>query len=342
MAGTRSTPEQRAARIEAAHQALTTGVGRIVTGEDWQRYLGFQARFTRYSAGNTFLLMTQAMHRGVEPQRFAGYRTWESVGRHVRRGEKGFTILAPVVRKVAPRDPALPPADPRMAEPEPETKVIRGFTTATVFDVSQTEGDPLPEPVHPRLLDGDGPEGAWAGLTRLVTASGFEVQLVGPSELPSTTNGQTDFTRHQVVVRSDLPPAQQVKTLAHELAHIRLGHEQVASGFSHRDAAEIEAESASYLVCTELGMAAGDYSFGYVASWSGGEVAKIQQAAERARRVAVTVIDELAPPASPAPTTPQPSLSRAAAELGADPMVAAANAVPTADGGDRLQIMMVR
>ncbi|MDA8070276.1 MAG: ArdC-like ssDNA-binding domain-containing protein [Actinomycetota bacterium] len=280
-------------RLAKATADLAAAVEQITTSEDWLRYLDFQARFTKYSAGNTLLLLQQAMLRGVEARQLAGHRTWQAQGRQVRKGERGFTVLAPVVRRVAERDPDLPPPDPRRAEPEPGTKVVRGFTTATVFEVSQTEGEPVPEPVKVQALEGPGPEGAWAGLTRLVRSEGFAVSTCPVSELPPTCNGRTDFTARTVVVRDDLEPAQQVKTLAHELAHIRLGHERVASGFEHRDVAEIEAESVAYLICTELDMDPTGYSFGYVASWSGGDVAKFTATAERVRRVAVATLDEL-------------------------------------------------
>jgi antirestriction protein ArdC len=280
-------------RLAKATDDLVAAVQQIATSEDWQRYLDFQARFTKYSAGNTFLLLQQAMLRGVEARQFAGYRTWQAQGRQVRKGERGFTVLSPVVRRVAERDPDLPPPDPRRAEPEPGTKVIRGFTTASVFELGQTDGAPVPEPVKVRALEGPGPEGAWAGLSRLVQGEGFTVSTCSPRELPPTCNGRTSFTDRTVVVRDDLEPAQQVKTLAHELAHIRLGHERVTVGFDHRDIAEVEAESASYLICTELGMDPSGYSFGYVASWSGGDVAKVTATAERVRKVAVATLDQL-------------------------------------------------
>lgn len=333
MAYRQTTPEQRAARLDAAHAALTAGVEQIATSEDWQRYLDFQAKFHRYSAGNTFLLLQQSMLRGVEPQQFAGYRTWQAQGRQVRKGERGFTVLAPIVRRVAERDPDLPPPDPRSAEPEPGTKVVRGFTTATVFELSQTEGEPVPEPVKPQLLEGPGPEGAWAGLTHLIESWHFAVSTCPASELPPTCNGRTDFTARTVVVRDDLEPAQQVKTLAHELAHIRLGHERAASGFEHRDVAEVEAESVAYMMCSELGMDTTGYSFGYVAGWSGGDTAKVAATAERVRRVAVATLDELYL------TTPEPDVATQALTqaTGTAILASPANVVQTDDGVLSLQ-----
>jgi len=85
----------------------------------------------------------------------------------------------------------MPAPDPRLASPEPGTKVVRGFTTATVFELSQTDGEPIPEPVRAKCLEGEGPEGAWAGLSRLVESEGFTVGMVDPSDLGDDHSGRS-------------------------------------------------------------------------------------------------------------------------------------------------------
>ncbi|MHB1712258.1 MAG: ImmA/IrrE family metallo-endopeptidase [Acidimicrobiales bacterium] len=264
---------QRAERIDAAHAAhaaLTAGVESIASSDDWRKYLDFQRKFTKYSAGNTVLLMQQSMLRGVEPDGFAGYGTWQAVGRWAKRGEGGFTVLVPVVRSSGRLPTGIQlswPQIPVWRPQSPGRRLVRGFTTATVLELSQTEGEPYyPSRSGPSASKGKAPKAPGPGC-HVSLVGRLHGRVTGVDALGATCNGRTNFTDKTVVVRDDLEPAQQVKTLAHELAHIKLGHERVAAGFDHRDVAEIEAESVSYLVCTELGMDPADYSFGYVASW---------------------------------------------------------------------------
>lgn len=85
--------------VERLHSELTDSLQALVTSEDWQQALAVAARFHQYSFANTQLIWSQAAARGFTPTRVAGYRTWQQLGRQVRRGEKGLGILAPIVRK---------------------------------------------------------------------------------------------------------------------------------------------------------------------------------------------------------------------------------------------------
>ncbi len=112
------------------------------------------------------------------------------------------------------------------------------------------------------------------------------------AELPGTTNGDCVHARRRIRVECRNRPAQQVKTLAHELAHALL-HE----GTTDRSLAELEAESTAYVVCRSLGLDSGDYSFGYVACWAGGgpeAVAAITSSGRAIQRAASTILDGLA------------------------------------------------
>ena len=108
---------------------LTDGISQLTTSEQWQRYLDFQGRFHRYSANNVVLIAMQS----PEASRVAGFNAWRKMGRFVRKGEKAIWILAPMVYKQAE------------AEDGDDDRVIRGFKPVAVFDVSQTDGEELPE-----------------------------------------------------------------------------------------------------------------------------------------------------------------------------------------------------
>lgn len=263
--------------MERLHQQLRESLSALVTSEDWQRALAVAARFHDYSFANTQLIWSQALARGFEPTRVAGYRTWQQLGRQVRGGEKGIQILAPVTRTVEADDG------------EEERKVV-GFRVVHVFDQSQTDGLPLPE-VRAAVLEGDLPL-QWDKVAEMVAAAGFTLEVADVDRLRDA-NGITDWRNHQVVVRESLPGTQRFKTLVHELAHIRL-HEPTSGGRPDcRGMVEVEAESVAYMVCAALGVDSAGYSLPYVASWSGGDLDKVAATADRVIRCARQVLDNL-------------------------------------------------
>lgn len=233
--------------------------------------------------------------------RVAGFRTWSALGRHVNKGEHGIAILAPCVYK---SDEAGPPADEsagRNADPatDAETeqgvrRVLRGFKIVHVFDISQTDGEPLPN-VEPTHLDGDAPQPLLEHLTALTAEAGYQLER-GPCR---GANGYTDFTTRVVRVIDTASPAQFVKTLAHELGHIRADHEHrftdYATSISCRGQAEIEAESIAYLVTARAGLDASAYSVPYLAGWSGGDVDLLRESMSRvinaARAISPAVVE---------------------------------------------------
>lgn len=152
-----------------------------------------------------------------------------------------------------------------------------GFKVVHVFDVSQTDGEPLPD-VEPTQLSGTGPDGLWEYLASLVRDDEHRIER-GP--WPLGANGYTDFTARVVRVRDDVDPAQAAKTLAHELGHTRADHEHrftdYATSNACRGQAEVEAESIAYLIAAEAGLDAAAYSVPYLAGWSGGDVDLLRQ-----------------------------------------------------------------
>ena len=273
--------------MEQAHAELTAAVEAISTGDDWRALLDLSQKFHHYSAGNLAWLVSQSSRRGIELTRVGGFGTWLGLGRSVNKGEKGFMVLAPVVRKVE-RDEGE-----RSDEASTTTTGRRlcGFKVAYVFDQSQTSGDDIPEPESIcHRLEGAGPEGAWEAVAELVSAEGYELRR---ESLPGSKNGETNFTSRTVTVDADLSDAQSVKTLAHELAHIRCGHEAAIAGFAHLGVLEVEAESVAYLVCRELGLSSEIYSCGYVASWAHGDAEVVRKTADKVIKTARTILEEL-------------------------------------------------
>lgn len=299
-------------KVTAAHDTLIDLVRGLQSSADWKAALDTAARFHRYSFGNSLLIAASHARSYAEgrvpdpqPDLVAGYRTWQGLGRQVMRGQQGHTILCPRTRTV--RDAATPDGDDRTesrAEPPDGDVVVSarrrvtGWTTATVFSLSQTEGDPLPLPPRPVLLQGAAPPGLWDGLVAQLQDLGFGVVTVPTSDDIRGANGVTNFTTRLVRVRTDMDDAAQVKTLAHELGHVLL-HDPARTGTDpreiHRGVLEVEAESVAYLIGAAHGMDTTGYTLPYVATWAGGKdpAATVRSTAERVVRTARTILDSL-------------------------------------------------
>ena len=171
-----------------------------------------------------------------------------------------------------------------------------GVKPAHVWDVSQTDGEPIPQPPAPRLLRGQAPAGVWDGLADQITARGFELRLVSSAASIGGAHGLTDYLTREVSVRMDIDDAAQVKTLAHELGHVMLHGPGNADAAMHRGIAEVEAESVALMGGAAHGLATDDYTIPYVASWASSvpgrtAVQVVKSTAERVRGAAVTILD---------------------------------------------------
>jgi len=263
---------------------LRAGVEQLTSSEQWTRWLDVQRRFHHYSWGNCLLISLQR----PDASQVAGYRRWQQLGRQVRKGEKGIAILAPVVnrlRRTVEGEDGV--------ESEDVLRVVRAFRTAFVFDIAQTDGDPLPE-IAQRLL-GDDPADAFFKLQAVAGALDFTVEV---TPLGDSLNGDCNYATRSIRINADVSALQGVKTLAHEIAHALLhGPDRVAPDVP-RALKELEAESVAYVVCSELGIDSGEYSFGYVAGWAGGGEAAskaISASAQRIQQAARAILDALEP-----------------------------------------------
>ena len=195
------------AKVAAAQEVLMREVASLQSGEDWKRYLSFQSKLHAYSPNNVALVWCQhvkAFAEGrvsaPEPTYLAGFRTWQALGRSIDKGQHGYAVLAPVrrsqrtaigsdgsIRRMA-KDEQLHPGETESSHQE-----IRGFTVEHVFDVSQTHGDPLPEPARPKLLEGEAPEGLGPVVVDMIEARGWTVEIVPDDSYLQGANGQARF-----------------------------------------------------------------------------------------------------------------------------------------------------
>lgn len=308
--------EVRAARdaeLDALHERLAGAVDQIVSGDDWRRALEFAARFRSRSFGNTLLIWAQhqdAFEEGwvpdPEPSYVSGYKQWQTLGRQVAKGQPGYMIFAPVTGRFASSTPqdveSWRRRLGRLEKPKPGEAVRSRMIAARpayVWDVSQTTGDPIPERPAPHLLEGEAPTGLREGrLTALSEADGYRVLRVEHEGMIRGANGVTDYRAHTVAVRTNMGPAVQVKTLAHELGHVRLHGPDNPDWAGHRGIGEVEAESVALMIGSAHGMDTSSYSVSYVSGWAGTVKDKdpaevVQATGERARKTASAILDAL-------------------------------------------------
>ncbi|HOW72821.1 MAG TPA: ArdC family protein [Phycisphaerae bacterium] len=223
-------------------------------------YLAMLARFPRYSWGNVLLIhwaCPQASH-------VAGYRAWQRLGRQVRRGARGIRILAPVVV----RDPNLP-----------ERERVVAFRTAVVFDISMTDGRPLPEFARPSGDPG-------IHLTRL---EGFVREQGIALEHSDRLGGAEGMSvGGRIVLRAGLEPAEEFAVLAHEAAH-ELLHSDARNRPASRTVRETEAEAVAFVVCQAVGLDANGAASDYIQLYQGNRETLLASL-ERVQRTAATII----------------------------------------------------
>lgn len=273
-------------KVQAAVQQLEVAMQNLQTSEQWKAALNAMATLGptsigRFSFRNLLLLLAQR----PSVSHAATFATWKRLGRVVKKGEKGLLVLRPrIVRAKSRKTGALEPT-------------FIGFSYLTVFDVAQTEGEPLrrlecqdfaaPE-AFPHTV-----ETLRAKLRSLSCISDIAVRA-RQTEDPPGAYGWFHRPSRSIVVLAEASPAQQFATLVHEAAHAILHGDG-----EHHDRAtkEVEAESTSYVVCAALGLDTSAFTLPYVATWAGGEepLKAVGEAGEAIRKAASLILGALVP-----------------------------------------------
>lgn len=273
------SPEQRVAELtEGLYSLLAEAVDRP---QQWHRLLDASATMWRYSGGNVALLTMQMTQRGpVKPTLVAGYKEWERHNRYVLKGEHALYVIAPRTARIAADDQegkSTGTREPERAEPDDgknRSRII-GWRGQAVFDVSQTEGEPLLVPVTGQAevpLPVDSLAQLWESLTGVARNARYNVVI--SDRQAGLADGYTDHGRRLISVGSWLDAQDRVATLAHELAHASLHVPGDAIGAlygssaEHRGLAEIEAESVAYVVLRAHGVGRGAQSAAYLSGWA--------------------------------------------------------------------------
>jgi antirestriction protein ArdC len=267
-------------RIKEYHERLIKGVKDVLDSMSFKEFLRFSAKFHNYSFGNALLIWGQY----PKASRVAGMRTWNQIGRHVRKGEKGIAIFAPLVKKSKDRKADID-AD---SEPENEEERLVGFRAVYVWDIGQTEGDPIP------VLEITSPvmDGSPVRLFNLI--AGACPVPVAYEELGGNKKGYYVPKEKRIVLSKSLLPEEKCKTLLHEISHhLSIGKRlDEKSSDTSREVEEVIAEGAAFMASAHFGLDSSGYSFPYVASWAG-KPEVVLSAGREMRDIAVSLINSI-------------------------------------------------
>ena len=301
--GKQENEPKKKTRIEAVREItekLEQGMSELFESERYKEYLNTMSRFHHYSFNNTLLIAMQKPDATL----VASYNSWQkNFERNVRKGEKGIRIFAPSPYKIREEQEMKNPitGQPLLdaegaVKTEEIEKTVTGFRAVSVFDVSQTNGKPLPEIGAEELLQSVEDYPVFMEALQDISPVTVELQNIG-----NDTKGYFDTELQKIVIQSNMSEGQTIKTLVHEIAHSML-HDKSGSivqdlnteNRKSRSAKEVEAESVAYTVCQHFGIDTSDYSFGYVASWSSGRDTKeLRESMEIIRRTASKLIDDV-------------------------------------------------
>lgn len=300
---------KRSEKVNKLLTQLELGTKELFNSEKYKNYLTTFSKFTKYSINNTILIYLQ----NPDATLVAGYKAWETkFKRHVKQGEQGITILAPMKYKKDPDDD------------ESESFIL--YRPVTVFDISQTEGEELPS-FSPELLT-QSVDGYEKFMLALAKTTDYKIVF---KDLAQEINGKCSHLEKTIYIRKGMGESQNIKTLLHEIAHSKLhkvseahqNGDDTSNGSSasqdgndiskagndtskplpngkdisiatlSRNEKEVEAESVAFVVSTYFGIDTSSYSFTYIVGWEENNESLLRHSLKRIRDTAHVLIAQI-------------------------------------------------
>ena len=283
-------------KVKEITDKLEEGLKELFESEKYKTYLSTMSKFHNYSFNNTLLITMQK----PEATLVAGYQAWQkNFERHVNKGEKAIRILAPAPYKIKEERDKLDPVtgemmfdENGMPQKEQVEVTIPAFRAVSVFDVSQTDGKPIPELEAQELLSTvEGYEDFVQALMNVAPVP------IGFEDIPGDSKGYFHTEEKRIAVQENMSESQTLKTMVHEVAHSMLHNKEInrddliEEPAKDRNTKEVEAESVAYTVCQHFGIDTSDYSFGYIAGWSSGkDMKELKSSLDTIRKTASELI----------------------------------------------------
>ena len=257
--------EQIKNKVQQITEDLDKGIKEVFETGKLKEYLNVLSKFHKYSSRNNLLIYRQMPNA----TKVAGFVSWKNdFNRHVKKGESGIAILIPTPYKIKEEMTKIDPKTQRPVldnngnEVKEEVEiVIPKFKVGYVFDVSQTDGEPLPSIVTGLQGDIEGYEDMIQALTKVSTVP------INFESIPTGAKGYYSFQDNKIAIQVGMSEIQTIKTMIHEMAHAEL-HSSFHGRRKDKRTKEVEAESVAYTVSQYFGIDTSDYSFSYVGNWS--------------------------------------------------------------------------
>ena len=284
--------EQRKEELKDITEKLEKGVQDVFSSSQYQELLNTMAKFPHYSVNNSILIMMQKPDATL----VQSYTGWKKMGRFVKKGEKGIRILAPAPFKLEKEMDKVDESGKVVLDKDGEAvkeKVeinLTAFKPVSTFDISQTEGEPLPQ------IGVDELTGSIEGYQTLFEAIKAASPVpIGFEDIASGAKGYFHTEENRIVINNGMSEIQNVKTAIHEMAHAKLHNtEAQKDNKQSKNSKEVEAESVAYTVCQHYGIDTSDYSFAYVATWSKGkETPELKESLNTIRDAAADLISKI-------------------------------------------------
>lgn len=279
-------------RLKEITDSIETGIKELFESDKYKSYLQTMSRFHKYSLNNTMLISMQKPDATL----VAGFNKWrDGFSRYVKKGEKGIKIIAPTPYKIKEEREKLDPqtkapildASGKVQTEEVEIQIPM-FRVVSVFDVSQTEGEPLPTLAS--NLTGNVEQFA-VFMEAVKRTSPVPIEI---KPMPEDTDGYYHIDDKRIAIREGMSEVQTISAAIHEVAHSLLHNREMEKELQaqqsentkpikpkDRNTEEVEAESISFAVCSYYGIQTAENSLGYIATWSKGkELAELRASLE--------------------------------------------------------------
>ena len=274
-------------RRAAIQQQLERELRRIVDSGEYAAWFAKMANFVRYSPTNSAWIAAQAPHA----TRVASYRTWVELGRHVRKGESGICVLYPKPYWVE-KDTGEKVRPPRTEADRVRAERRVSFRIGHVFDVTQTDGQALPELGRP--APAQAPQALVDHLEQWCADQGVTVET---RQLPAGLHGYYQRDTDRIVLAATASHGERAATLAHELAHrhdpelLQATQTGDRRYYTHNRAdCEAVAEGTAHVISARYGFDITGSAAGYIASWVDGHVERLSALHQRIGQVARTLL----------------------------------------------------
>ena len=281
-------------KVKEITDKLEEGLKELFESEKYKSYLTTMSKFHNYSANNIQLIALQKPDASL----VCGYKAWQkNFNRHVKKGEKAIRILAPAPYKIKEERDKIDPVtgelvfdENGMPQKEEVEVKIPAFRVVSVFDVSSTEGEPLPELEAKELLSTvEGYEDFIKAITHVAPVP------IGFEDIPGDSKGYFNTEENRIAVQEGMSESQTLKTLVHETAHSLLHNKEINQDIfapaKDRNTIEVEAEAIAFTVCSRFGIDTSAYSFNYIGGWSSGrDMKELKYSLDTIRRTSSELI----------------------------------------------------